>query len=369
MRKSAFIPPSKIRRAGVNILNKSASVGLKQATFEEVSKLTTEGLANYAKSTLERIKIPTPRSVGAAIAPFRGARATEIVESGAVSAVTNSACLYVYAKPRKNINKYLGQKYVQTKVVTDPNITSTVNVQNYMDCNIACVERPQSDVATNARYAHLCIRDCFDTLLTPEVRKAGTAGTLVIPEDSTSMHIGSISSELTINMGSSAGVLDIYDLVPKFDLGPATYFSGTFANGYMSPSWCFESITTNSIQLDSAYAATTTSLRPTDSPTFSRTWKVIKKTRLQLTTNSVHRHNSYYGINTTISYQRMAQASTAGSMFAGICPVIMIVYRGYPSATNNVADSITFNASRVIRMTYSSVIGQGTRSINYSSIT
>ena len=83
-----------------------------------------------------------------------------------------------------------------------------------------------------------------------------------------------------------------------------------------------------------------------------------------MTANSVHKHNLMVGINKSIPYQKMAQVSTGGGKFGGMCPTIMVVSRGLPTASLTATTSAV-NISTNLELRTSSNLNQSPQALVY----
>ena len=138
-------------------------------------------------------------------------------------------------------------------------------------------------------------------------------------------------------------MVDLYELVPQHTLGPSTYVNENQATGYMSPVWTWTQGLSDTVMVDDALSRSYFQANPFNSSLFSRTWKIVKQVRANISGGSTHRHKSAYMINKTVSYPEMAQFTTRGGKFAGWNPTFMIVQQGVPTsaAQEGVASSIT----------------------------
>lgn len=264
------------------------------------------------------------------------------INNVAMHGVTSSATLYMYRPPRKRdeggIINYQMKTLCETRTITG------VNGKNIKDINILDAEPVLNNPDTDLKYSNLTVRKAFDKLLLSRQRVDSDGSTYDLKEEQTSIHFKSLTSELVLtnNLGKTA-MIDVYELVPQHDLGPSTYHNQGMATGYMSPTWTYNTGLDDVIELEDNLSSGDLASNPFNSANFSRTWKVVKRLRLNLSAYSSHRHKSVYEINKTISYQKMAQVSTSGGKFEGWNPTFMLVQRGVPEGDDrSCATDITY---------------------------
>ena len=290
------------------------------------------------------------------------------IDTKAVGASTYSSCYWMY-RPKQTLKSPRQQYRFKTSVQTS--ITSSVNQQNTLDLSILHARPVKYNPDSNSKYTNLSIQEGFDYVLRAQTKYTGEGGTvndLTIPESNTTIHLDSVTAETIITNGDNASEITIYDLVPQYDLGPSEYSAQDYAEGYMSPLWCwYQGLQTESIQLKDAMSSyASIGSKPSDSVTFSRAWHVIKKTKVTMTANSTHKHNLMVGINKSIPYQKMAQVSPDGGSFGGMCPTIMIVSRGLPTSTE-LATASQLNLSSNLEFRTSSNLNQSPQAIIYDN--
>ena len=317
-------------------------------------------------NTLEKTMKQPQGSNGLALGPTKLEKyANQSLNSTAVGSSTYSNTFYAY-RPAVDL-KSPRQRYTQMTSIRT-NIVSTENRQQQADVSLLDAAPVLNNPDSDAKYSNLTIKKAFDTVLRARMYSGSTAVDQL--ESNTTIHMDSVSGEFLITNGSEAAEVTIFDLVPQFDLGPTTYSSEYYATGYMSPSWCWSVGLGGSDTLELADSIGSGRLGsiPTMSVTFSRSWKVIKRTKIRMTSNAVHKHNFVCGINKSIPYQRYAQASTSGAKFGGYCPTTMLVVRGLPTSTQQ-APAAALNVSCNLEFRYSSNLNQSTKAIVYDETT
>lgn len=253
------------------------------------------------------------------------------INNVAMHGITSSATMYMYRPPRKRDEG--GIINYQMKTLCESRFTTTAETQAVVDVNVLDAEPVLNNPDSNDKYSNLTIRKAFDKLLLSRQRTDSDGSAYDLKEAQTSIHFKTLTSELvfTNNLGDTA-MLDVYELVPQHDLGPTTYVNQERADGYMSPRWTYQQglAGTDVVEMQDDLGVASVAGNPFNSVTFSRTWKVVKRLRINLAAYSTHRHKSVYQINKTVSYQKMAQVSTQGGKFEGWNPTFLIQQRGVP---------------------------------------
>ncbi len=318
-----------------------------------------------ALDTLEKGMKQPIGSNGLALGPTKLDKyANQSLNSTAVGSSTYSSTFYAY-RPKVAL-KSPRQRYSQmTSILT--NLTGAENRQGTGDVSLLDAVPVQNNPDSDSKYTNLSIKKAFDTVLRARMYSGETPVSQY--ESNTTIHLDNVSAEFLITNGSTAAELTIYDCVPQYDLGPTTYSTESYAVGYMSPFWCWsQGLLTDTLELEDNLSNGRFGSKPTDSVTFSRAWKVIKRTKIRMTSDAVHKHNFACGINKSIPYQRYAQASNGGGKFGGYCPTTMFVVRGLPSASQQSPET-ALNISANLELRYSSNLNQSTKAIVYDITT
>ena len=330
--------------------------------------IASQPLDFVAKETMSMAaKMKTPIGLlGLSLMPGSAREAS--ISGGASNDVTTSATMYAFRPPRKR-NRDGEITYIQ-KATTTFEKTTGADAQGVIDLNV-CDAEPVSSNSTTQPYSRLTIRKCFDEYLKSTVTTEKESGTTTyqLKKQQTSIHVKSISSELMIkNNLSNTALVEIYELVPQHALGPTAYSNQQYAVGYMSPTWTFTNGLSDVLELKDDLTLGNINAKPTDSSLWYRTWRVIKKVRVNLTGNSVHRHKSSIAVNKTVTYPESAQFSTSGGKFAGWNPTYMLVQKGAPSSSNTASPTdVTYTCSMDMR--YQASAQEQARVIVYDSAT
>lgn len=290
---------------------------------------------------------------------------TQLVDTTSAKSTTESASLYFY-RPHRSSHPAETLDYVAKKNrVTQ--FGSSNNAIALCDVNGLVLEPIAGDATTGTeRWTNISMRGCFDEALLNKNVASGTDQ----QKEALQLHVQTYSSTLQIKAESSGAIVDIYDLKPKFQLGPTTYVSSEgdkYATGYMSPHWCYATGMSETIEPMDAVGATTLGYKLTDSVLFKRSWDIIKRTTVRMTDSSIHRHRFVFGINKTVAYQEMAQASTAGGT-APWCPCQLVVVRGYTDGTN-LAAATNIDLELETSLTYKAYPGDTSKVIVYDART
>ena len=313
------------------------------AKLPQVQKFR-ESLANEPIETIMKLAQESSKqkkrvegAIGLNLMPV-GARKASI--SGTASNdFTTSTSMYMFRPPRKRVDDAV--KYAMKRSVTNTQ-TGAVNENTVYDINILDAKPVKNNPDTSSDYTPMSVKRAFDNMLLGNTTESADATATVAKLAQSDIHVKSLSIDLTISNLYATGVLvDVYELVPQFDLGPTSYDSENIAVGYMSPYWtCTEGLSTFNVQqTDDALNVLDLAFVPNNSTYFQRCWKKVKHLRLNIQANGVHRHKSIHQINKTITYQEMAQISDDGGKIAGWNPTFLIVQRGIPTAGEQAATS------------------------------
>ena len=280
--------------------------------------------------------------------------ARQIVINGAATGdVTSSMSMYMYRPPRK---RSVNSIQYAMKAIASRTIGSAENAQSLFDIDILDGVGVKNDNPGDAKYSNMTVKRAFDNYIQTSYNNLNGAA-LNAKIQQTAIHFKSLTSELIItNNNSTSMMVDVYELVPQHTLGPSTRESESLATGYMSPRYTFEQglktgDNTEVIFTEDQMPANNIAANPFNSTMFSRTWKVVKQLRLNITGNSTHRHKSVYEINKTVSYQEMAQFSPDGGKFAGWNPTFLCIQRGVPAyVLSSTKEAIATNSTYVCNM-------------------
>lgn len=260
------------------------------------------------------------------------------ISSAAVGDITMSASAFMYRTPRKNVDDVV--KYQMNRQITHE-LNGSVDAAAVFDINVLDARAVKGNPSSDEDYSHLTIEKAFDKLLLGETQdKDGTAFVGRVQQQS--IHVKSLTIDLTLaNLLESGVFVDLYELVPQHTIGPSEYYNTNYSTGYMSPTWTYASSLagTDTIFPQDIMNYGELAANPASSTNFSRTWKQVKRLRLNLGDKAVHRHKAVYSINKTVSYQEFAQFSPDGGKFAGWNPTFMLVAKGAPTGGSEAAST------------------------------
>ena len=364
--------PTRAARAAKKAYNAATKTRVGRRVMRKAMPILKEAMGDLgmvgAMSALGKLEQTMKQPIGAnglALGPTKLDKfANQTLNSTAVGSSTYSSTFYAY-RPKVDL-KSPRQRYRQkTSIYTIK--TASANQQQPFDVSLLDAVPVLNNPDNDAKYTNLSIKKAFDTLLRARMESDTTS--VVQKESNTTIHFDSLSAEFLITNGSIAAEVTIYDCVPQYDLGPTTYANEGYSSGYMSPTWCWvQGLGSDTLFLEDNMSYLAVDAKPTDSVTFSRAWKVIKRTTIRMTSNAVHKHNVAFGINKSIPYQRYAQCSTSGGKFGGYCPTTMFTVRGLPTSSEQATNS-SLNVSCNLELRYSSNLNQNTQAIVYDETT
>ncbi len=275
----------------------------------------------------------------------------------AVGDFTSSSSMYMYRPHRKRTLD--GVNYVQkTRATTSQG--AGAGTQNHWDLSVLDAVPVLDNPTDSTKYSNLTLKKAFDDFLV-----AANTGDDKLKIQQTSIHMKSLSCEVNItNKETHSVIMDIYEVVPKHTLGPTTYSNEGRATGYMSPSWTWsQGLASDTPMLENNLTSGDVGCKPSDSVNFSRTWKVVKHVKVNLTAGSTHIHKMAYAINKTVSYQEYAQFSTSGGKLGGWNPSLLFRLRGVPTSDNALASTANIVMAADMQLNYAGYMSEGARAI------
>ncbi len=339
-----------------------ATPKLKAYLDEKISGITVDEIGGLLQKEAEKLKSP----IGAEGKNLNKDK-MQLISSTAIGETTESACIFSY-RPKKT-RKTEDTIYYESVRNKKYECVTTDGVQVPFDRNLALLEPPSGDTLTfSSSYTNFSIRNEFDRAL-----RARLQNTVAQPDqlkENLVLNFHQLHSTMILRAPSEGAIVDIYDLQPKFGIGPGTYSDEKFASDHISPYWCFYNgliAGTGTIDTMDSYGYSVVGAEPSSSPTFRRTYNVLKQTTVRMSSNSIHRHRHVFGINKSVTWDEMAQASSSG----GTCPWLptqMIVVRGYPTASS-AAEPVRVECQQESKLKYSSRVGQSTNVIVFNSAT
>ena len=326
-RRKTFRSIKKVATKGKDVIDTVIEATEKGKEFvDNISQMPVKEVMTTAAKLAQSKKSP----IGATGLNLLPKEARSVVSStDAIGDFTSSATMYMYRPPRKS-NRAGFTKY-QLKTGAYRNSTTAANSVGVNDMNILDAVQVENNPANDTKYSNLTVKEAFDNYLLATV--STDSGPLYDQKvQQTSIHVSSLQSELILtNNADTTVMVDLFELVPQHTLGPSTYVNENSATGYMSPRWTYDQGMSDVVMVDDQLSITDFQANPFNSSLFSRTWKVVKQVRANISGGSTHRHKSAYMINKTVSYPEMAQFTTRGGKFAGWNPTFMIVQQGVPA--------------------------------------
>lgn len=342
----------------------TATKSLKETALKKAEDTAIDGIERITQDIAEKIKTPIGVN-GRNLNLFK----MQLLDQPAVGGTTESTSMFSY-RPKRAAKTTDTITYRAIRNKSFP--ISTVGLagtQVSVDRNLALLEPPNGDnVASATSYTNFSIRNEFDKMVLARVKPGGGVERDTL-KTSLIAHYHSLSSIMILRAPTQGAIVDIYDLQPKFAIGPGTYVSEGTADDHISPQWCWKTgvSTSVSIQTDDTYSENNVGADPMESPTFRRTWNIIKKTTVRMSSNAVHRHRFVFNINKSVTYDEMAQCSTQGGT-APWLPTQMVVVRGYPTSTS-LAEEVSVVCQQESTLSYSSRLAQSTNVIVFNNNT
>ena len=330
-----------IVKYGVSQLRKS-KYGSTMDKIDKASRLVKdqqlmEGLAMPAiRTAVQAIDLFKRQSPGRTLPAFSGNNRKVVIPT--VSTGTVSTSVYGYKYNDRPIPRKTGD--VNTVVRKNSQYTSTVSAgyQNVLDVPLLSCSNLSSGTDN---YTSVSFENAFETVF----NVGGSNPTIVVPasaRDQNRIALDRFESTLKITGDLAAPVeITIYDLLPKRDVPRATYSSRVYANGLQSPFQTWQSGMSNAVDIDDTQNPAVLGTIPTNNLKFNTFWKVMKRTKVELSAGSTHIHRGCNILNTLFNYYDYSEVLGLRSM---LCPTIMIVFNGLPTSTE-ISDSVTISYS------------------------
>lgn len=332
----------------------------------KISTATINEIGTLVQETCEKLKTPTG---------VKGHNLNkdkmQLLSGTAVGDTTETTCVFSYRpKKTRKMEDTIFYEAVRNKSFT---FTTTAGKQYVADRNLALLEPPGGDdISTDTSYTNFSIRNEFDRMF--QARLVQNTGGSTYAKDQLEQNMianfHQLHSTMIIKAPTSGAIVEIYDLQPQFGIGPGTKQNEFQADDHISPQWCMKNGFANnvgSLQTQAGYDFNVVGADPMDSSTFRRTYNVIKKTTVRMTKDSVHRHRLVFGINKSVTWDEMGQASPNGGT-APWLPTQMVIARGYPNS-GSLAESVELTIQQESMLKYSSRVGANTQVIVYNNNT
>jgi hypothetical protein len=315
--------------SAINKMERTANLIKDQQLFEN-SSMSGLRVATAAINLLKR------QSPGRTLPVFSGSNRKVVIPT--VSTGTVSTSVYGYKYNDRGIPRKTGDVNTVVRKNAQYSLTSISNFQGVADIPLLSCS-PLSSGTDN--YTSVTFQDAFDTVF----NVAGQSP--VVPLTSTAIDQNRIAldrfeSTLKIVNGDSGPVeVTIYDLLPKRDVPKASYSSRTTAFGLQSPSNTWNSGMSNAIDVDDTTNNGILGTLPTNTLKFNTFWKVMKRTKVELSVGSSHIHRGCSILNTLFNHYDYSEVLGLRAM---LCPTVMLVFNGLPNSTQ-IAQTATISVS------------------------
>ena len=349
----------RLKESGKKIFE-TATKSLKETAMKKAEQTAIDGIEKITQDIAEKIKTPIGVN-GRNLNLFK----MQLLDQPATGGTTESTSMFSY-RPKRAVqtSDTIRYKAIRNKKL---DVTNTDGFQSTGDRNLALLEPPLNDtLASDSSYTNFSIRNEFDKMLLARVTADGVEQNTL--KQTLVANFQSLSSVMILKAPAQGAIVEIYDVQPKFGLGPGTWQSESYALDHLSPVWCWiNGLSSATIDTMDNFSEFTVGSDPLDSPTFRRTWNIIKKTTVRMTSNAIHRHRFVFNINKSVTYDEMAQASTSGGT-APWLPSQLLVVRGYPTS-DSLAQPVTVNVQQESTLSYSSRLAKTTNVIVYNNNT
>ena len=308
---------------------------LKDQQLFEGSSMATLRMATLAIDLVRR------QNPGKTLPVFSGNNRKVVIPT--VSTGTVSTSVYGYKYNNKPIARKTGDINTEVKKNTRYGLTSIANAQGVFDIPLLSCS-PLSSGTSN--YTSVTFQDAFETVF----NVAGQDPTIPVPSsavDQNRIALDRFESTMKIQNESTGAVeVTIYDLQPKRDVPKATYSSRTEATGLQSPTNTWTTGMTNAVYVDDTQTPVVLGTLPTNNLKFNTFWKVMKRTKIELSGGSTHIHRGCNVLNTLFNHYDYSEVLGLRAM---LCPTIMLVFSGMPSGTNLVdAASLSVSTENIL---------------------
>lgn len=129
-----------------------------------------------------------------------------------------------------------------------------------------------------------------------------------------------------------------------------------------SPTECWQTAVSNSINLEDAYSPFVLDAEPIKSLKFNTFWRVMKRTKIEMTSGSVHVHRGVSILNSVINYY---DYSEVGGAKRYMCLMIMLVVNGF-TGNGKAAQPFAVSVSTENRLFTRSYVNSNLQAYNYS---
>ncbi len=317
----------------MTMVEKASNLMKSQQMHDDMSMATLRA----ATHAINLIKRSAP---GKTLPVFSGNNRKVVIPT--VSTGTVSTSVYGYKYNDKGIARKLGDVNAEVKKNSRYGLSSLTNQQGVFDIPLlACA----SVSSGTSNYTSVTYQDAFETVF----NVAGSSPTVPLSSSSIDQNriaLDRFESTLKIVNETATGSpveVTIYDLLPKRDVPRATYSSRTDAVGLQSPTNTWTTGMTNAIYVDDTQTPSVLGTLPTNNLKFNTFWKVMKRTKIELSGGSSHIHRGCNILNTLFNHYDYSEVLGLRAM---LCPTIMLVFSGLPSGNGaDLAEAASISVS------------------------
>lgn len=315
--------------------NTMVDVVKKEAEIVEAQKLVNDLGMPQLVSLIKGVALTKAAKPGKVLPVFAGANRKTVIPTVADGTVSTST--YAYKYNEKAIPKKTGDiNQVVRKNTLYGNKTSPVNGQSKADLPLLSCSEISSGIQN---YTSCTYEALFNTAFnvvgdSPSIPLSASA------RDQNRVILDRFESTTTIVNTENAPVeVTIYDLQPKRDLPAATYSSPMYASGLQSPSNTWDTGISNAIDIEDTTTTAVIGTVPTSVLKFNTFWKVMKRTKVEMTAGSTHIHRCANVLNAVFNFYDWSEVLGCRAM---LCPTQLIVWKGMPTSTE-LAAAATIN--------------------------
>ncbi len=315
--------------------NSMVDVVKKEAEIVEAQKLVNDLGMPQLVSLIKGVALTKAAKPGRVLPVFAGANRKTVVPTVANGTVSTST--YAYKYNEKAIPKKTGDiNQVVRKNTLYGNKTTPVNQQSRADLPLLSC----SEIASGTSNYTSCT---YEALFNTAFNVAGQSPTIPLStsaRDQNRVILDRFESTTTIvNPGTAPVEVTIYDLQPKRDLPAAGYLSSMYADGLQSPSHTWDTGVGNAVDVEDTTTTSVIGTVPTSVLKFNTFWKVMKRTKVEMTAGSTHIHRCANILNAVFNYYDWSEVLGCRAMLS---PTQLIVWKGMPTATE-LAAAATIN--------------------------
>ncbi len=303
----------------------------KTANFIKDQQMFEQSSMSALRTAAAGINLLRRESSGRTLPVFSGSNRKVVIPT--VSTGTVSTSVYGYKYNDRAIPRKTGDVNTVVRKNSQYALSSSANQQGVFDIPLLSCSALSSGTDN---YTSVTYEEAFGTLF----NVAGASPTITLSSsarDQNRIALDRFESTMKlVNEGTGPVEITIYDLLPKRDVPKADYQSRTTATGLQSPNNTWFTGLQNAVDVDDTMAVSVVGAIPTNNLKFNTFWKVMKRTKIELSGGSSHIHRGCSILNTLFNYYDYSEVLGLRAM---LCPTIMLVFSGLPSATEIAAAS------------------------------